>query len=234
VGPFRIARDAVTQGEFRAFVEAGGYVRQEWWSEAGWRWREAVRARHPVYWRAAAGGSWQRRRFDSWVPLETELPVLHVSWFEAEAYCAFAGRRLPTEAEWEAAASAMRNGGSLGATRRRYPWGEEKPDAKHAHLDGGSIECVPASALADGDSAFGCRQMLGNVWEWVQDDFRPYPGFSADDYREYSEPWFGTHKVLRGGCFVTRARLIHNRWRNFYTPDRRDVWAGFRTCAIAP
>jgi iron(II)-dependent oxidoreductase len=163
------------------------------------------------------------------VPLEPELPVLHVSWYEAEAYCAFAGRRLPREAEWELAASGVPSGDRV---KRSYPWGEEPPAADRAHLDGASLQCVPASALPGGDSGFGCRQMIGNVWEWVQDDFQPYPGFSPDAYREYSEPWFGTHKVLRGGCFVTRARLIHDRWRNFYTPDRRDVWAGFRTCAL--
>ena len=87
------------------------------------------------------------------------------------------------------------------------------------------------AARPEGDSAWGCRQMIGNVWEWTASDFQPYPGFARDAYAEYSEPWFGTHKVLRGGCWVTRARLLRNTWRNFYTPDRRDVWAGFRTCA---
>jgi iron(II)-dependent oxidoreductase len=83
-----------------------------------------------------------------------------------------------------------------------------------------------------GDSAFGCRQMLGNVWEWTATDFQPYPGFVRDPYKEYSEPWFGSdRKVLRGGCWATRSRLIRNTWRNFYTKDRRDVFAGFRTCA---
>jgi iron(II)-dependent oxidoreductase len=228
IAAFRIARDAVTQGEFLAFVEDGGYARRAWWSDAGWRWREAARANHPLYWQRA-GRSWQRRRFDEWLPLEPELPVLHVSWYEAEAYCAFAGRRLPSEAEWELAASGVP---SRDRVKRSYPWGEEPPAADRAHVDGAGLQCLPASALSGGDSGFGCRQMIGNVWEWVQDDFQPYPGFSPDAYREYSEPWFGTHKVLRGGCFVTRARLIHNRWRNFYTPDRRDVWAGFRTCAL--
>jgi iron(II)-dependent oxidoreductase len=84
--------------------------------------------------------------------------------------------------------------------------------------------------LPAGDSAFGCRQMLGNVWEWTADDFQPYPGFAPDPYREYSQPWFGWHKILRGGCLATQPRLLRNTWRNFYTPDRRDVWAGFRTC----
>jgi iron(II)-dependent oxidoreductase len=92
--------------------------------------------------------------------------------------------------------------------------------------------CVDVKSLPAGDSAFGCRQMIGNVWEWTSTDFGPYPGFAPGPYKEYSQPWFGDHKVLRGGCWVTRSLMIHATYRNFYQPDRRDVWAGFRTCAI--
>ena len=98
-------------------------------------------------------------------------------------------------------------------------------------LTGAAAVSSKLPLMSAGDSAFGCRQMIGNVWEWTADNFLPYPGFSADSYKEYSQPWFGTHKVLRGGCWATSSLLIHNGWRNFYTPDRRDVWAGFRTCA---
>src|SRR3972149_2592133 len=86
---------------------------------------------------------------------------------------------------------------------------------------------VSVDALPAGDSAFGCRQMMGNVWEWTSSDFTPYPGFVPDPYEEYSQPWFGDHKVLRGGCWTTRSLLIRNTWRNFYQPHRRDVFAGF-------
>lgn len=227
--PFRIARAPITQGGFRAFVEEGGYLRRELWDEAGWAWRERCEAEHPVHWRREGDG-WLRREFDRWVPLEPDLPVLHVCWHEAEAYCRFAGRRLPTEAEWEAAASAT-GAGVLAPGKRTFPWGDEAPDAARAALDFRSPRCAPVSAHPAGDSALGCRQMLGNVWEWTASAFLPYPGFTPDPYRDYSQPWFGTHRVLRGGCFVTRARLLRNTWRNFYTPDRRDVWAGFRTCA---
>ncbi|MCS7311431.1 MAG: ergothioneine biosynthesis protein EgtB [Acidobacteria bacterium] len=234
VEPFAIARAPVTQAEFLAFVEDGGYDRPEFWSESGWRWRQAVGAHHPVYWQKERNGVWLRRCFDAWVPLEPHKPVIHVNWYEAEAYCRWARRRLPTEAEWELAASAEPTSDGLGITnrKRRFPWGDDPPDPTRAHMDWQSMDCIDVGARPAGDSAFGCRQMIGNVWEWTADDFRPYPGFVPDPYREYSQPWFRTHKVLRGGCWVTRSRLIRNTWRNFYEPHRRDVWAGFRTCAV--
>jgi iron(II)-dependent oxidoreductase len=233
VQPFAIARTAVTQAEFAAFVEDDGYQRQPCWSEAGWHWRQSVHALHPVYWRRTPSGAWQRRDFNRWVPLEAQRPVLHVNWYEADAYCRWAGRRLPTEREWEVAAGAEPGPGGHGLSehKRRFPWGDDPPTPERANLDWRALGCVDVDALPAGDSAFGCRQMIGNVWEWTSDDFRPYPAFVADPYKEYSQPWFGTHKVLRGGCWATRSRLLRNTWRNFYQPDRRDVWAGFRTCA---
>jgi iron(II)-dependent oxidoreductase len=234
VKPFRIARAAVTQAEFAAFVNDEGYERAEFWCPEGRRWRQSAGAQHPVYWRRAPGGGWLRRQFDHWPPLEPHRPVLHVNWYEADAFCRWTDRRLPTEAEWEVAAAAEpgRSGQSLGSRKRRFPWGDEFPTSRHANLNGSALGCLAVDALPDGDSAFGCRQMFGNVWQWTSSDFLPYPGFVADPYKEYSQPWFGTHKVLRGGCWATQARLLRNTWRNFYTPDRRDVWAGFRTCAM--
>lgn len=228
---FAIARAAVTQAEFAAFVDEGGYTRREFWSEDGWSWREAEGAAQPLYWRRVAGG-WQRRHFDRWVDLEPERAMVHVSWYEADAYCRWAGRRLPTEAEWEAAAACEPDGhGGRSSRKRRFPWGDEAADSTRANLGWVSDGCAPTSAFARGDSAFGCRQMIGNVWEWTATTFEPYPGFVPDPYKEYSEPWFGTRKVLRGGCWATPPRLLRNTWRNFFTPDRRDIWAGFRTCA---
>src|SRR6266508_2318881 len=136
--------------------------------------------------------------------------------------------------EWEMAASCEPAADARGVASRarKYPWGAEPPSPERANLDWREGGCVPVNAAPAGDSAFGVRQMIGNVWEWTATDFGPYPGFAAGPYKEYSAPWFGDHKVLRGGCWATRSRLIRNNYRNFYKPDRRDVWAGFRTCAL--
>lgn len=232
VRPFAIARAAVTQAEFAEYVEGHGYRQREFWSEPGWRWRASLGAEHPIYWHREAAGRWLRRDFDRWVTLEPHRPVVHVNWWEAEAYCNWARRRLPTEAEWEVAASAepVQLAKELADVKRRFPWGDGPPAPERANLGWRAMGAVDVGEFPAGDSAFGCRQMLGNVWEWTASDFGPYPGFELDPYREYSQPWFGTHKVLRGGAWPTQPRLLRNTWRNFYPPDRRDVWAGFRTC----
>lgn len=233
VKPFAIARAAVTQSQFAAFVEDLGYLREELWSEEGWRWRQSARAERPLYWKRDANGEWLRREFDHWEPLDPHRPVIHVCWYEAEAYSKWTGRRLPTEAEWEAAAAAQLDPGrGLFGEKRRFPWGAEPPAPGRANTDWRAGGCIDVGALRAGDTPSGCRQMIGNVWEWTSSPFLPYPGFTADPYKEYSEAWFKTRKVLRGGCWTTRARMIRNTWRNFYTPDRRDVLAGFRTCAL--
>jgi len=233
---FSIARAAVTNREFAAFVDDNGYNRRELWTSAGWQWREQAAAGHPVYWQPESAGRWLRRNFDQWAPLEENFPVLHINWYEADAYSRWAGRRLPTEAEWEFAASSEPSSDTRATStrKRRFPWGDNPPSPTCANLDWRAMGCVNADALSAGDSVFGCRQMIGNVWEWTATDFGPYPGFASGPYKEYSAPWFGDHKVLRGGCWVTRSGLISNVYRNFYKPDRRDVWAGFRTCALNP
>ena len=215
VAPYRIARTATMQQEFARFVEDSGYSRRELWSPDGWAWREREQAQHPVYWRRDPERGWMRRHFDRWVPLEPQSPVANICWYEADAYCRWAGKRLPTESEWDIAATGV----------------EGTPAANLDWEEGGTCD---VSSHPGGDSIYGCRQMIGNVWEWTSSDFLPYPGFSEDPYKEYSQPWFGSHKALRGGAWSTRSRLIRRAYRNFYTPDRRDIWAGFRTCDVEP
>ena len=225
VAPFRMARAAVTNAEFAAFVEADGYRRAEFWSGEGWSWVQGASLTAPVYWKKI-NREWHLRRFDNWLRMPKDEPVLHVCWHEANAYCRFARRRLPTEAEWEFA--ALWNP-AIGR-KQRYPWGDDPWSPGRANLG----DATPASvhAYPRGDSPAGVRQMIGNIWEWTSTPFLPYPGFLRDPYKEYSEPWFGTHKVLRGGAFATSARIACATYRNFFTPDRADVFAGFRTCAL--
>lgn len=221
VAPFAIAKDAVTQGEFTRFVADEGYLRADLWTDEGWRWRQEAAANAPCYWRREGYDSWLIRRFDRWHPLDSFAPMVHVNFHEARAYCRWAGRRLPTESEWEYAA---RNGSD-----DRYPWGNSpRDDAAQLDLRFTAPWSGEAASVA---SRRGIRDMIGGVWEWTASPFKPYPGFAADPYRDYSQPWFHSHYVLRGGSFATRSRLAHNRYRNFYLPERRDAFAGFRTCA---
>lgn len=234
VEPFQIAKAPVTNSNFLAFVEDGGYRDAHFWEKDGWAWRESENVECPVYWRRGEDGGWWTRAFDKEVPLPPYQPVSHVNWHEATAWCRWAGRRLPSEIEWEAAASYGPEAGELlfDAPKSRYPWGDTIGASTPANLDGSHIGLVDVAAYPKGDSAFGCRQMTGNVWEWTSSDFVPFPGFSVDPYDDYSKPWFGTRKVLRGGAWATRGRIISNTYRNFFTPDRRDTICGFRTCEI--
>lgn len=222
IAPFAMADRPVSCGEFADFVDDGGYARQDAWTSQGWTWRESSARSAPRDWRRE-GGVWSVTRFDRREPLDRTAPMMHVTLHEARAYCRWAGRRLPSESEWEFAAC---NGGR----EDRYPWDEATP-AHAANLD--YRYDAPFFALPDpAPSRSGLRSMIGTVWEWTDTPFAPYPGFAPDPYREYSQPWFDSHFVLRGGSFVTRSRLVHNRFRNFYLPHRDDVFAGFRTCAV--
>jgi iron(II)-dependent oxidoreductase len=234
VAPFRIARAPVTNAEFAAFVDDGGYRRREFWSDAGWAWRASANAEKPVYWIAKTDGGWTWRRYDRSEPLPLHAPVAFVNWYEADAWCRWAKRRLPSETEWEAAAIGEPDGAGarLSGSKRRWPWGAAAPARERANVDFACDAPIDVAACAAGDSAFGCRQMIGNVWEWTASDFLPFAGFSPDPYEDYSQPWFGTRKVLRGGAFASSARLGNARFRNFFTPERNDVIAGFRTCPL--
>lgn len=184
VPAFRIDAAPVSWGRYLPFVEAGGYRQRAHWSDAGWAWLQRLSLSAPRYLRQT-GSSWQRQAFGHWVDLDPALPAMNLSCHEAEAFCAWAGRRLPSEAEWERV--ALHAGGAL-------HWGD--------------------------------------VWEWTASPFEPYPGFVAHPYRDYSAPWFGSRRVLRGASFATQPRMKHPRYRNFFMPERNDIFAGLRTCAL--
>lgn len=226
---FDISRTPVTEHEFAEFVEDGGYETPSLWSRDGWEWLQSANLHKPLYWRKNSNGDWEKRVFDECKPLRDQQPMMYVSYYEAKAYCKWVGRRLPTEAEWELAAGGWSTGDP--ETKQPYPWGDEDPDPKCANLDGHYAGPVDVTAFPEGDSPFGCRQMIGNCWEWTSSPFEPFPGFEPDYYKQYSQPWFGSRRVLRGGSWMTRSRMIRNGYRNFFTPNRNDIPAGFRTCA---
>jgi iron(II)-dependent oxidoreductase len=234
VNQFEIAKAPITCSEFAAFVNDGGYQSKNLWPEDVWLYMKNNDINHPAYWVPTGADKWDLKQFDKIIPLPDHAPVSHVTWYEANAYCQWAGVRLPSELEWEVAALGdYSSTGNLSFTKkRRYPWGDTPPNSSRANLDGRALGCIDVAALADGDSAFGCRQMLGNVWEWTADTFNPYPGFKADAYKEYSEMLFGSTKVLRGGAWTTRSRMMHGTYRNFFEPHRWNIFSGFRVCKL--
>ncbi|MFK4226752.1 ergothioneine biosynthesis protein EgtB [Streptomyces sp. NPDC019890] len=219
----------VTCGAYQAFIDDGGYTDPRWWAAEGWDQIRQHDIGAPLFWRRD-GGQWLRRRFGVTEPVPADEPVLHVSWYEADAYARWAGRRLPTEAEWEKAARHDPHSGRS----RRFPWGDEDPAPSHANLGQRHLRPAPAGSYPEGESPLGVRQLIGDVWEWTASDFLPYPGFAAFPYREYSEVFFGSaHKVLRGGSFAVDAVACRGTFRNWDLPVRRQIFSGFRTARDA-
>jgi iron(II)-dependent oxidoreductase len=222
---FSIARTPITNATFLTFVEGGGYVRRPWWTDEAWAWKEQYDITHPQGWARGSTREWRRWTMDGWAPLDPDEPVVHVSWFEADAVARAHGARLPTEAEWEKAATWDQEAGAA----RGYPWGPEPPTPDRANLDHGLLGPAPAGAYPAGASPTGVLGMLGDVWEWTASDFRGYDGFVAHPYREYSEVFFGgDYKVLRGGSWATRARVATPTFRNWDLPQRRQIFSGVR------
>ena len=180
---FQICARPVSAGQFAQFVAAGGYREAGWWDPSYWALLRAEARQLPRYWREQGGG-YEQRRFDQWLAVDTGAAMVHVCAREAEAYCRWAGLRLPTELEWQVAAEGA----------PAFVWGQQ-------------------------------------CWEWTSSAFEPFAGFSPDDYKEYSEPWFHNHRVVRGASFATPRGMVHSRFRNFYMADRGDPFIGFRVCA---
>jgi gamma-glutamyl hercynylcysteine S-oxide synthase len=230
VPPFFIDTTPVTCGEYAEFIAAGGYDDPRLWTERGWQHRQQARLEAPLYWERDEGGRWLRRAFGAPEPIMPNEPVLHVCWYEADAYARWAGRRLPTEAEWEKAARFD----PASRTSRRYPWGDEDPTPDRANLGQRFLCPAPAGSFPAGAAPSGARQLIGDVWEWTSSDFLPYPGFRAWPYREYSEVFFGPdYKVLRGGSFAVSPVACRGTFRNWDYPIRRQIFSGFRTARAA-
>lgn len=226
VEAFLIDTVPVTNAAYREFIVDGGYDDPRWWSEEGWEYRQRANLTAPRFWRPD-GDAWLRTRFGVVEPIPPDEPVVHVSFHEAAAYAAWAGRRLPTEAEWEKAA---RLDPATGRSRR-YPWGDDDPAERHANLGQRHLQPAAVGAYPAGASPLGVHQLIGDVWEWTSTDFHGYPGFTAFPYREYSEVFFGPgYKVLRGGSFGTDPVACRGTFRNWDYPIRRQIFAGFR-CA---
>ena len=229
VPAFYLDTTLVTNAAYQAFLADGGYEEPRWWSPAGWDHRQRAGLAAPLYWRREGGG-WVRTRFGIAEPVPPAEPVVHVSWYEAQAYAAWAGRRLPTESEWEKAA---RHDPATGRSRR-FPWGDEDPTPERANLGQRYLQPAPAGSYPAGASPAGARQLIGDVWEWTASDFLPYPGFTAWPYREYSEVFFGSeYKMLRGGAFGVAPVACRGTFRNWDYPVRRQIFAGFRTARDA-
>ena len=226
VAPFWIDTHPVTNQDFLVFIGAGGYESPEHWSEAGWRWRTEAAVVAPKHW-SWRGGIWTTRTMDRRGPVDPTHPVCHVNWYEAEAFARFAGKRLPTEIECEAAAAYDPATGRS----RPYPWGDAPPDRSLANVDQLAFGTAAVGSYPANVSPIGCVGMIGDVWEWTASDFGPWPGFESFPYPEYSEAFFGTeYKVLRGGSWATRPGAIRNTFRNWDYPIRRQIFSGFR-CA---
>jgi gamma-glutamyl hercynylcysteine S-oxide synthase len=223
---FFIDTTPVTNGQYLEFITSGGYDEPRWWSAEGWAHIKEAGIDAPRFWRREPDG-WRRTRFGVDEPVGAAEPVVHVSFHEARAYAAWAGKRLPTEPEWEKAA---RFDPATGRSRR-FPWGDDEPTSEQANLGQRHLRPAAVGAYPEGASPLGAHQMIGDVWEWTSSDFSPYPGFAAFPYEEYSEVFFGPkYKVLRGGSFGTDVAAVRSTFRNWDHPIRRQIFSGFR-CA---
>jgi iron(II)-dependent oxidoreductase len=239
VPAFQIGRYPVSNRAHLAFLADGGYDDPRLWSPDGWEWRCREGLRAPLFWRPDGAGGWVRRRFGHDEPIPPDEPVAHVCFYEAQAHARWAGRRLPTEPEWEKAAIFD----PVTGRSRRYPWGDTPPDPSRANLGHRHDRPAALGAYPDGASALGIEQMIGDVWEWTSSDFAAYPGFVSFPYREYSEVFFREpgapapagpdeafrgYKVLRGGSWAADPAAVRATFRNWDHPIRRQIFAGFR------
>ncbi|GLW98743.1 ergothioneine biosynthesis protein EgtB [Microtetraspora sp. NBRC 16547] len=215
-----IDRWPVSNRDYLVFIGEGGYGDPRWWRPEGWAWLQKQGIHAPLFWTGNGDDGWWRSRFGRMEPVPPDEPVQHVSWYEADAYARWAGKRLPTEAEWEKACGG-----------RTFPWGDTGPGADQANVGHRAARPAPVGAYPAGAGPYGAEQLIGDVWEWTGSWFQPYPGFRSFPYAEYSEVFFGeTYRVLRGGSWATHPTAVRTTFRNWDYPIRRQIFAGFR-CA---
>ena len=224
---FALDRALVSNGDYLEFIQDNGYQNFRWWFSEGWEVVNREQWRAPLYWEFH-DGEWMIRDFTGLHPATSKAnePVSHVSFFEASAFAKWAGKRLPTEAEWEKAATFDANNGQ----RIAFPWGNETPDHSKANLFENSLWApAPIGSFPAGANSYGCYQLIGDVWEWTTSDYVPYPGFKSE-FDEYNDKWFVNQKVLRGGSYATPQIHIRSTYRNFFHAHERWMVSGFR-CA---
>jgi ergothioneine biosynthesis protein EgtB len=224
VPSFTIQKYKVTNAQYLAFVDAGGYAQASFWSKPAWEWINADGIRHPRFWKYH-DRNWMCRTMFADIPFQPNWPV-YVSHAEAEAYARWSGKDLPTEAQYHRAAF----GTADACEERAYPWGSDSPDERHGNFDGRAWDPVSVDAHPAGDSAFGVSGLVGNGWEWTRTPFAPFPGFQAFEfYKGYSADFFdGKHYVLKGGSSRTAASLLRRSFRNWFQPLYPNIYAGFR------
>ena len=224
---YALDRALVSNRDFLEFIRDGGYQDFRWWFSEGWEVVNREQWRAPLYWELH-DSEWMIRDFSGLHPVESKAnePVYHVSFYEASAFAKWAEKRLPTEAEWEKAATFNPNSG----VRNDFPWGDDAVDSSKTNLfENGLWTVAPIGALPAGQNSYGCQQMIGDVWEWTTSDYVPYPGFKSE-FDEYNDKWFVNQKVLRGGSFATPQNHIRSTYRNFFHAHERWMISGFR-CA---
>jgi len=228
---FSICKAPVTNCEYLQFVENDGYRIKRYWSFEAWKTTKKQTRMAPEHWKNE-NGKWYVRYFDKWRPLEEvrNHPVCHVTWHEAEAYCRFVGGRLPTEAEWEIAAGCVPDEQhGYRQDYRVYTWGNDAPTPSKANTGFYLGDFADVASYPESDSPFGCRQMIGNIYEWTKTTFFPFPGYVMEyPYREASAPWFGFSKVCKGGALHSGTLIARIQYRNFYPPNFNKTYVGFR------